>query len=92
MIIELYKVCKFLFLPSKYSVTVGSTVATVFWFDCVTDGGSEPVLWNLVRRLTGEISANIFDMSVSQHFDTNTVKFRMFDVAFDTQNRFKLKL
>jgi hypothetical protein len=40
----------------------------------------------------GEISRNIFDMSVSQHFNTNAVKFRMFDIAFDVQNPFRLKL
>jgi hypothetical protein len=44
---ELYKVCKFLF--DKYGVIVGSTVATVFWFDGVTNGGLEPVVWNFVR-------------------------------------------
>jgi len=40
----------------------------------------------------GEIWRNIFDMSVSQHFNTNTVKFRVFDIAFDIQNPFRLKL
>jgi len=40
----------------------------------------------------GEISRNIFHMSVSQHFNTNTVKFRVFDIAFDIQNPFRLKL
>jgi len=40
----------------------------------------------------GEISRNIFDMSVSQHFNINTVKFRVFDIAFDIQNPFRLKV
>ena len=40
----------------------------------------------------GEISRNIFHMSASQHFNTHTVKFRVFDIAFNIQNPFRLKL
>ena len=39
---------------------------------------------------SGEISTNIFDMSVSQRFNTNTVTFRVLDVVFETQNSFRL--